>query len=134
MREILFRAWDSEISELIYDLDKIDFNLGYAFYTDGKEEIQSIIIKDLEQFTGMVDKNGVKIFEGDIIDEMTSVFWCKECCSFAAKVHGVNKDGSDYCLSCNGDWSWSDIVVGFRDECTLTVIGNIHENKELISN
>lgn len=67
MIEIKFRAWDEEICEIV-NIDKIDFNLGYGYYVDSKGEIQRVNIKDCLQFTGLKDKNGKEIYEGDIIE------------------------------------------------------------------
>ena len=74
------------------------------------------------QFTGMTDKNGTKIFEGDILnepsaskDDIYQVFWDEDRFSFCVK----NGYGEYYL----------DGICQSRCE----VIGNIHDNKELLS-
>lgn len=66
MREIKFRAWDEEVKEIV-EVDKIDFNLGYAYYTDSKDETQRVPVKNLIEFTVLKDKNGLDIYEGDLV-------------------------------------------------------------------
>ena len=68
MREIEFRAWDG--SQMIYDIGVVN---GKACDFDGEsvwfwhEQPQSIM-----QFTGLTDKNKVKIFESDIVLAQTA--------------------------------------------------------------
>ena len=73
------------------------------------------------QFTGMTDKNGTKIFEGDIVKEkhkvherIYSIFWRNDCFSMSAQT----KDVSYYL----------DEIISSHCE----VIGNIYDNKELL--
>ena len=73
------------------------------------------------QFTGMTDKNGTKIFEGDIVKEqyksheiIYNVYWDEDYFAFRVK----SKDYSYYL----------DELVPSNSE----VIGNIHDNKELL--
>ena len=75
----------------------------------------------VSQFTGMTDKNGTKIFEGDIVKEqykshviIYNVFWDEDYFAFRVK----SKDYSYYL---------DELVPS-----NIKVIGNIHDNKELL--
>ena len=82
------------------------------------------------QFTGLTDKNGKRIFEGDIVaqnwydydeprdDSFGKVVFCEYDCSFS--VMDVNKDGFMPLGRC-GSYHWE-----------VEVIGNIHDNPELL--
>ena len=84
-----------------------------------------VLPETVSQFTGLTDKNGVKIFEGDIVKyyqpyskrwEEHIVLWDTNWASF-----GMFEQGSAYCKE--SDW------VKIQH---IEVIGNIHDNKELI--
>jgi hypothetical protein len=59
MRAIKFRAWHPE--------DKRMFTPGPAFRLESGGVLSSIPLIDLMQFTGLKDKNGNEIYEGDTI-------------------------------------------------------------------
>lgn len=87
-REIKFRAWDSIHSKMIYLEDVVLFghsnefdiyelyfeenNLRCRGYDDFDDEFGGQIVNETElpvmQYTGLKDKNGVEIYENDIID------------------------------------------------------------------
>jgi uncharacterized phage protein (TIGR01671 family) len=70
------------------------------------------------QFTGLTDKNGIEIYEGDIVTHLHSADTCvvvfqKETAMFLAQEIGDEK-------------------LGFGIEDVTEVIGNIYENPELL--
>ena len=75
-------------------------------------------IKYVRQFTGLHDKNGKEIYEGDIIRDSTDQFqvWIEE----GAILIGAN---DKYC---------DDFLLNF-DVAKMEVIGNIYENPELLT-
>ena len=80
----------------------------------------------LLQCTGLHDKNGTLIYEGDILGgiyENCYIHWCEKCRQFQLKTQ-------DYgCMACEGDIHWYEVV---EDNNKLEVIGNIYENPELL--
>ncbi len=120
MREIKFRAWDN--GKMRYDVWPTSNNTIGAWLDNGRE-LQfhdlggSKVI--LMQFTGLKDKNGKEIYEGDMIKGYRTgkIIWNEKLSSFGA----VNKEGQliyDFPLS------------NYTPE--PEVIGNIHDNPELL--
>jgi hypothetical protein len=88
---------------------------GKPIYPDGAEYDFSV-----EQFTGLLDKNSKEIYEGDILRWMSgtgNVYFDRGTFSLA----GFYEPSQD----CPGD--------AFSENATLEVIGNIHENPDLIT-
>ncbi|HDR4727364.1 YopX family protein [Bacillus cereus] len=132
MREIKFRAWDEELKEM-YSGDEIegernlDAWLSYGelaiYRIDDGEYVQ---LKPL-QFTGIRDKNGKEIYEGDIIStDLSRPFLVVEFRDGAFMVH-CHDNEQDY---------YDHMEPAFSEVVELTkyheVIGNIYENPELI--
>lgn len=110
MREIKFRAWDKTHAfyEYIDDLYWFEENQIHGF--DDDRYI-------FEQFTGLRDKNGREIYEGDILETSESDDHCYEV---------VEYSGCAFSLISSG------ILLEDAGLGMSKIIGNIHENPDLV--
>lgn len=81
----------------------------------------NVTAETVGQFTGLTDKNGKKIFEGDIVRYMNKetmvVVWNNDSASFAIAYSAIN---------------FNYIATILSAHIYLEVIGNIHDNPELL--
>lgn len=140
MREILFRgkhAWNKSKGWIygslihiedyccILDQDDVDdMNFPYLDADLGTIDGQAtpVIPKTVGQFTSLHDKNGVRIFEGDIVRFASgitrSVVFNERLAEFEFNKYDPVENPDGWCLCCDHDY--------------CEVIGNIHDNPELL--
>ena len=113
-REIKFRVWNGE-QMISPDYIKRD---GFAYW---KEDSIPVSSNKLMQYTGLKDKNGKEIYEGDIVKKigtpLVKVF------TGVVKYESVGFTTVDFNLPFDND-----CVLGYQSK-VIEVIGNIHENK-----
>lgn len=121
MRELKFRIWSEEdkeyrsdirVSDLVIDIDGAPSTI---YSAEGDRF-------DIEQYTGLKDKNGKEIYEGDIVrygNDNAAIIWREKNAEFGVKWLDCGVEDSI---------SWQ---IGI-EKTPSEVIGNIHENPELL--
>ena len=119
MRELKFRAWD--IERKTYEHEELLLAPNGDILTSRWQELcepESEYV--IEQYTGLKDKNGKKIYEGDIVRDLGGNHEVKFC---------EMKDTD--CSYFYQGWGFDDSSL-YEEHDFVEVIGNIHENPELL--
>ena len=135
MREIRFRAWDS-VCKTMWAPDFISHQ-GLAGMSIGtkKHPNDVVYVSDkfpVMQFTGLKDKNGKEIYEGDIVTHPLCV---KEphgadekCETFIGRIQYEVDRGQMFAVNVQRNG----YVIVMSEAYKFEVIGNIYENPELL--
>ena len=144
-REILFRGKCKTDNEWLYGFPYVTrknaVKINWYCSEFGSMRTDEVDPETVGQFTGLTDKNGVKIFEGDILrgfeypfcsningefNYFAEIVWFDDSSAFGiytfknpkSNVRGISEGNTDYLEYFNAD-KWE-------------VIGNIHDNPELL--
>lgn len=124
MREIKFRAWNANRHKMIY----------------GVEDIMAGCLSDwgdsLMQYTGLQDKNGKEIYEGDILKEHFGGFKPEMSFEFISISHDNIFEAKipDLFFQMGGQFqeTFDEELEDYTAGKFFEVIGNIYENPELL--
>lgn len=107
MRELKFRCWDWKRKKLIYSIEKY-LEAFFEEYFAGD---------NFEQYTGLKDKNGKEIYEGDVVE-----YGNRNMAIVRFEQGGFYPFSEQY----------NDFGCPYGED--VKIIGNIHENGEILIN
>ena len=119
-REIKFRAWYPQSKAMTFSEKGSWGKWGDCEMNDSEQGLCSIM-----QFTGLTDKNGKEIYEGDILEMWQPVGLVNEVIWHAGALGYVSASNTFHAFANHNDVSKPQI----RD---AEVIGNIYENPALL--
>ena len=137
MREIKFRAWDKIAKKYMIPWPDGFSILGETTCFDligmqlkernpEKTTLEMLNDVEIEQFTGLLDKQGKGIYEGDVVEQgngvISQIIWSTILNGWAAEFISGLYPGAEGQL-------WDTVI---RAMGGFEVIGNIHDNPELL--
>lgn len=135
MNNLKFRAWDKANKEML-KIDVIDFFLKGIRVLEHKDNSFFMKFSDVEimQSTGLFDKKGKEIFEGDIVN----CGYLFDGSPFDELDEYEEEKGVVMFVNCGFNIKFkndTNLFIDIMESCEdIEVIGNIYENKEKIEN
>lgn len=147
-REILFRGINFQkewiYGDLIHSYAKDD--VAIVYYKEGRKTptFDAVFSESVGQYTGLKDKDGKKIFEGDILRFKVPdgtirhfvVEWATEdrilrpLSNFVPDGNSIRISG--WCFNWEGNRLYPSVIDGIPDNERMEIVGNIYDNPELL--
>lgn len=128
MREILFRG-KTEMSKRWVVGDLLQFSIGDMCICENRNHFEKdkygVIPETVGQYTGLTDKNGKKIFEGDIVEGDKKYF------TYTHPYGKVVYDGGQFVISFDDVLEDIECLGAWAND--VEIIGNVHDNPELLT-
>jgi uncharacterized phage protein (TIGR01671 family) len=135
MRTIKFRGKSVNNGEWIYGMPTYDLNYIFADGQMNSPDNYEVDAATVGQFTGLIDKDGKEIFEGDVVDVINGmigprklIIYSTEKSAFMYQV--LSDEKSADMRPIKGD---IEFINKHFPAKSITIIGNIHDNPELIN-
>ncbi len=114
-RIIKFRVWLKDINRFMYPISWADLA---QMVTNNEENPSNLVF---QQFTGLTDKNGKEIYEGDILSTLAGM-----------QIGEIKFFNAEFCCHLGGASAYNSLSYCLREYYCVNVIGNIFENPSLI--
>lgn len=127
MIEVKFKVWD-KINKKIYPVVRMWFNQGvlqnvWVETSEGRISKRTLDNVILIRYTGLKDKNGIEIYEGDILRYEDGVPLCvvysEQYCAWIIQTPDKKW------------WKFAS-MFSFDNTCLCHIVGNVYENPELL--
>ena len=145
-REILFRGKLSKNGAWVYGMPTYDFKYIFNSVQIDSCDNYEVIPESVGQYTGLTDKNGTKIFEGDIVfNETKTLLTCKD----DPRLYIIEWQNGKYGTNLGSDIVWLKEKLSFIfkkinpigknymnlifNQNQIEIVGNIHDNPELLN-
>ena len=123
MRDIKFRAWDKKFKKMVGLKGVQDF---FSIRSDGLPSNDNY---ELMQYTGLKDKNGKEIYEGDIVFDG---FVNKTVVMYEGRWQLERKYSIDDEDGYREGINYQPLFLWAKNIPAISIIGNIYENAELL--
>jgi len=130
MRKIKFRVWH-KFTHLMATVDMLDFTLdAYRAHDDVFSGSGHFADIEIMQFTGLLDMHGKEVYEGDIVNPYGYPYDASKLVAF--NHHEVVRYDEQGLLLPFHESTGYESETWIDDYAKYEIIGNIHENPELV--